>query len=98
MIGGGLQRTTMLIGVRAVDSALLDSTAPVALSVALPDPGAPLLVPPATAAAMLGMGKTSIHKLMKSGVLRSKKIGRSRRIFVSSIVELANAGIQVIAP
>jgi hypothetical protein len=54
-----------------------------------PDLGEVLLVPPAKAARMLGLGKTSIFKLMRSGVLKSKKIGRSRRIFVSSIRELA---------
>jgi excisionase family DNA binding protein len=44
-----------------------------------------------TAGRMLGLGKTSVHKLLKEGTLESRKVGRSRRILVSSIEKLLGA-------
>ena len=52
----------------------------------------PLIVSPATAATMLDLGIAKIWLMIKSGELQSTKIGKSRRVYVSSI--LALAGLQ----
>ncbi|MER6578576.1 helix-turn-helix domain-containing protein [Nonomuraea sp. NPDC001023] len=53
-----------------------------------------LLITPAEAAAVLGIGRTKIYELMAAGLLPSVKIGRARRVpfaaltaFVAAITE-----------
>jgi len=48
-------------------------------------PVPPLAVPPKTAAAMLGLGQTTLFKLLNSGELESYTEGSARRILTSSI-------------
>lgn len=51
-----------------------------------------LLVPPLEAGRILRVGKTTVFKLIKNGELKSRKIGKSRRISLDSIRELAAKG------
>jgi excisionase family DNA binding protein len=46
-----------------------------------------LLYKPETAGAQLEMGRTAIYHLVKTGELRSVKIGRSRRIPADALEE-----------
>jgi len=46
-----------------------------------------LLVRPEDAAALLGLGRTKVYELMRSGALRSVKIGGLRRIPATALVE-----------
>jgi hypothetical protein len=48
----------------------------------------PLGVSPKTTQKMTGLGKTTVAKFIKDGTLKSRKIGRSRRVLVASIREL----------
>lgn len=55
-----------------------------------------LLFNPNEAAAILGMGRSRVYDLMRSGALKSVKVGRSRRIhrdaieaFIKSLTEQA---------
>jgi hypothetical protein len=52
----------------------------------------PLVVSPKRTREMLNVGSTTVAKLVKTGVLDSVLIGRSRRILVASIRRLAEAG------
>jgi excisionase family DNA binding protein len=52
----------------------------------------PVVVSPRRAQQMLGVGTTTLFKLLKTGELQSVKIGKSRRISVASIRKLAEAG------
>jgi len=47
----------------------------------------PLAVSPKNAGAMLGYGKTTIHKLLKTGELESFGSGKARRITTASIAD-----------
>ena len=49
-----------------------------------------LLYTPEGAAAKLASGRTTIYELMKSGELRSVKIGRSRRIPADALQDYVN--------
>ncbi|WP_117198030.1 helix-turn-helix domain-containing protein [Nocardiopsis sp. TNDT3] len=49
---------------------------------------AALLLTPAEAQAVLRIGKTSLFTMLKSGEIRSIKLGRSRRIVAASLYEL----------
>ncbi len=49
-----------------------------------------LLYTPEGAAARLAQGRTTIYELMKSGELRSVKIGRSRRIPAAALEDYVN--------
>jgi excisionase family DNA binding protein len=49
-----------------------------------------LLYKPETAGAKLEMGRTAIYHLVKTGELRSVKIGRSRRIPAAALEEYVN--------
>jgi excisionase family DNA binding protein len=46
-----------------------------------------LLVRPEDAAQALGIGRTKVYELMRSGVLRSVKIGGLRRIPAAALAE-----------
>jgi excisionase family DNA binding protein len=46
-----------------------------------------LLVRPEDAATLLGLGRTKVYELMRSGALRSVKIGGLRRIPASALTE-----------
>jgi hypothetical protein len=52
----------------------------------------PLTVAPRVAGEILNLGKTAIFTLLKSGALQSVKIGRSRRISLESIRQVAANG------
>jgi hypothetical protein len=54
-----------------------------------------LVVPPAAACEMLGIGMTTLFLLMKSGQLKSVKINKARRVCVASIKALAANGTAV---
>jgi excisionase family DNA binding protein len=49
-----------------------------------------LLYKPETAGAKLELGRTSVYLLVKTGELRSVKIGRSRRIPAAALQEYVN--------
>ena len=49
-----------------------------------------LLYKPETAGAKLELGRTSVYLLVKTGELRSVKIGRSRRIPAAALEEYVN--------
>jgi excisionase family DNA binding protein len=49
-----------------------------------------LLYKPETAGAKLEMGRTAIYQLVKTGELRSVKIGRSRRIPAAALQDYVN--------
>ncbi|GAA1447052.1 hypothetical protein GCM10009602_35290 [Nocardiopsis tropica] len=49
---------------------------------------AALLLTPAEAQVVLRIGKTSLFTMLKSGEIRSIKLGRSRRIVAASLYEL----------
>lgn len=56
-----------------------------------PDPDKlPLWVDPATAAQVLAISRSTVHKLIRSGELRSKKVGKLRRIPREAIIELTS--------
>jgi excisionase family DNA binding protein len=46
-----------------------------------------LLVRPEDAALLLGLGRTKVYQLMRSGALRSVKIGGLRRIPATALAE-----------
>jgi excisionase family DNA binding protein len=46
-----------------------------------------LLVRPEDAATLLGLGRTKVYELMRSGALRSVKIGGLRRIPATALTE-----------
>jgi excisionase family DNA binding protein len=46
-----------------------------------------LLVRPEDAAAALGIGRTKVYELMRSGMLRSVKLGGLRRIPATALAE-----------
>ena len=46
----------------------------------MPTALAPLLLPPAEAARLLSVGRSTLYELMESGAIPFVKIGRSRRI------------------
>jgi excisionase family DNA binding protein len=48
-------------------------------------PQSPIAVPPRRAWEMLGLGQTTLFKLLKNGELESFREGSARRILVSSI-------------
>lgn len=48
----------------------------------------PLLLTPHEAAKVLKVGRTKVYDLMRSGLLRSVKLGGSRRIPVDALAEL----------
>jgi excisionase family DNA binding protein len=50
-------------------------------------PLTPIAVPPRVAWAMLGVGKTTLFRLLKAGELQGYLEGSARRILVSSIHE-----------
>lgn len=50
-----------------------------------------LLLTPADAAKALGISRTRVYELMASGMLRSVKIGRSRRIPVDALAKFVLA-------
>jgi hypothetical protein len=63
-----------------------------------PNPGLPdgiLLMPPLRAFKVISVGKTRGFALIKAGVLRTVKIGRSTRVIVASLEELARHGTAV---
>jgi excisionase family DNA binding protein len=47
-----------------------------------------LLLTPETAAEVLSVGRTKVYQLMATGVLRSVRIGKCRRIPMAAVVEL----------
>ena len=47
----------------------------------------PVLLRPAEVAAALGVGRTAVFELMRTGELRSVKIGKSRRIPTEAVRE-----------
>ena len=54
-----------------------------------------LLLTPHEAAELLGIGRSKVYELMASGVLRSVKVGRCRRISrkeIDDFVESLSAG------
>lgn len=52
------------------------------------DPGLPvLLVRPEDAATLLGLGRTKVYELMRSGALRSVRIGGLRRIPATALAD-----------
>jgi hypothetical protein len=51
-----------------------------------------IAVSPKTAQKMTGFGKTTVAKFVKNGTWKSVKIGKSRRILVSSIKEAIGVG------
>lgn len=54
-----------------------------------------LLLTPQEAAELLGIGRSKVYELMASGVLRSVKVGRCRRIprkAIDDFVESLSAG------
>jgi excisionase family DNA binding protein len=53
-----------------------------------------LLYTPEGAAAKLASGRTTIYELMRSGELRSVKIGRSRRIPAGALTDYVNKLVQ----
>jgi len=50
-----------------------------------------LALTPEEAAKALGVGRTTIYRLMREGALRSFAIGRSRRIPVEALAEFVRA-------
>jgi excisionase family DNA binding protein len=50
-------------------------------------PAAPLLMKPEEAAQMLGIGRTKVYELIRSGALRSVRIGGLRRISAIALAE-----------
>jgi hypothetical protein len=50
-------------------------------------------VPPKVGAKMLGVGKTTMAALIRSGAVKSIKIGKARRVEVASIRRLAAEGV-----
>jgi excisionase family DNA binding protein len=48
-------------------------------------PAVPLAVPPLAVSKMLSLGLTSVYGLMRSGELRSFRVGRARRIILDSV-------------
>jgi excisionase family DNA binding protein len=50
-----------------------------------------LLLTPSEAARLLGISRTKIYELMYAGELRSVKIGRARRIPMSSVSEFVKS-------
>jgi excisionase family DNA binding protein len=46
-----------------------------------------LLMRPEDAAEVLGLGRTKVYELMRSGALRSVRIGRLRRIPATALTE-----------
>ena len=49
-----------------------------------------LLVSPEDAARVLGVGRTKVYELMRSGALRSVRLGGLRRIPVSALAEFVS--------
>ena len=47
----------------------------------------PVLLRPEEVAAALGVGRTAVFELMRTGELRSVKIGKSRRIPADAVAE-----------
>ena len=50
-----------------------------------------LLLRPAEAAKRLGIGRTKVYELMRSGELRSVKIGAARRVSATALAEFVAA-------
>jgi excisionase family DNA binding protein len=50
-----------------------------------------ILLTPAEAAEMLGVGRSKVYELMSSGALRSVKIGRSRRVSDAALRDFLTA-------
>jgi excisionase family DNA binding protein len=50
-----------------------------------------LLLRPAEAAERLGIGRTTVYELMRSGRLRSVKIGAARRVSATALAEFVAA-------
>jgi excisionase family DNA binding protein len=53
-----------------------------------------LLLTPVEAATVLGVGRSKVYQLLKSGQLTSVRIGRSRRVPAEAVQEFV-AGLQV---
>lgn len=53
----------------------------------MPHPAEPLLYTRAEAQTKLGLGRSTVDKLIRSGELRSVKIGRARRIPADALAE-----------
>ncbi len=54
----------------------------------IPEISAPLLVPPAEAAALLSVTRQTVYAMLNAGTLPSLKIGRCRRIPMQAIIDL----------
>lgn len=53
-----------------------------------------LLLTPVEAATLLGVGRSKVYQLLKSGQLTSVRIGRSRRVPAEAVQKFV-AGLQV---
>jgi excisionase family DNA binding protein len=60
-------------------------------SAAIPDVSPPLLLTAEEAARALRVGRSKIYELMRSGALRSVKIGGSRRVSATGLAEYVAA-------
>ena len=69
----------------AVPGKRLDVPAPIPTAAA--DSLGALLVRPDEAARLLAIGRNKVYELMRSGALRSVKIGSSRRVVTTSLAE-----------
>jgi excisionase family DNA binding protein len=49
-----------------------------------------LLLRPEEAAQVLGLGRTKVYELIRSGALRSVKVGNSRRVSTAALAEYVN--------
>jgi len=49
-----------------------------------------LLLRPEEAARVLGLGRTKVYDLMRSGALRSVKVGNSRRVSMAALAEFVD--------
>lgn len=56
---------------------------------ALSDPLCPLLISIRDAAYFLGVGTTTVYKLIRSGILHARKIGRATRVTTASVLKEA---------
>ena len=60
-------------------------------SAAIPDASPPLLLTAEEAARALRVGRSKVYELMRSGALRSVKIGGSRRVSATALAEYVAA-------
>lgn len=51
----------------------------------------PLLLRPEEAARVLGVGRSTLFELLRSGALRSVKVGRCRRISANALAEFVES-------